>query len=436
MKDTNIIPLELEADDKKPRKLVRVAPYLYRSESGSYYCRRRLQGRLHLSKSLGTDFKIAKFKAEDWWRQLKHNAAQVETNDPRKGHLKTFADCRDAFLAETDYAIATRQLSPASKSYREQRLKHLLYTWADANEMDLLTQPVDRITAQQCKVWAAHFAQKFNPITFNNTIAVLKAVLQQAVQGGRLLNNPAQGLKRMGIPHKAQRIPSPEEFKLVVQQMRDGVSVGKDGKTYPSKAGRNADLAQLLAFTLSRLHEIAYHLPHKGGTGKGGRPKGTSQQRMGGLRWQDILWETRQVRVWRAKAHMKRHGTTKTEQLFPMWQPLEDLLRRLKEENPHAGPDDLVVDCPECLPQLCKAVTELKKAGKLPGDFPDKLDHHDLRKMGATWMLTWGMPIPLIARLLGHRDNGVTLLKSYAHVCTPQDDELLAEAGSKLLAAA
>jgi integrase len=52
----------------------------------------------------------------------------------------------------------------------------------------------------------------------------------------------------------------------------------------------------------------------------------------------------------------------------------------------------------------------LRKAG-----LPEATRYHDLRHGAASLLLSWGVPIPAVSSLLGHRDSSITL-RVYAHV--------------------
>jgi integrase len=52
----------------------------------------------------------------------------------------------------------------------------------------------------------------------------------------------------------------------------------------------------------------------------------------------------------------------------------------------------------------------LRKAG-----LPETTRYHDLRHGAASLLLNWGVPIPAVSSLLGHRDSSITL-RVYAHM--------------------
>ena len=49
---------------------------------------------------------------------------------------------------------------------------------------------------------------------------------------------------------------------------------------------------------------------------------------------------------------------------------------------------------------------------------------HDLRHTAATLMLGAGIPVPAVAKILGHSDPAITM-RAYAHVLSDVQDEAL-----------
>jgi integrase len=44
------------------------------------------------------------------------------------------------------------------------------------------------------------------------------------------------------------------------------------------------------------------------------------------------------------------------------------------------------------------------------------MTHHSLRHLFATRAIESGVPVPTVARWLGHQDGGALLLKTYSHL--------------------
>jgi integrase len=157
---------------------------------------------------------------------------------------------------------------------------------------------------------------------------------------------------------------------------------------------RAADLAELLAATGARLSEIA----------------GKKTSNLPGLRWRDVDWENKQLTLYSAKGRVSK-GKVGTPRLIPFHPRLVALLEKLKERS-HTD-ETKVAPASTAKKSLFGAVKRLHKAGKIKFE---KLSHHDLRHMFATWAIESGIDIPTVADLLGHRDGGALLLSTYRHL--------------------
>jgi integrase len=102
---------------------------------------------------------------------------------------------------------------------------------------------------------------------------------------------------------------------------------------------------------------------------------------------------------------------------LPISSRLREVLDRLSERRgEHTSDDDFVFSIQnphEALTSACVRVG-------IP-----HLRIHDLRHFFASWAMECGIDVRLLAQWLGHKDNGVLLLRRYAHV---RDEHNLASA--------
>src|SRR5206468_3754029 len=97
-----------------------------------------------------------------------------------------------------------------------------------------------------CKRWATAYAKSVSPTRYNNTLAVLRHVLDVAVDFGVIYGNPAEKVKRVPVRSTEVALPSTYKFNALLEEIRAG----------HSRDSRNcADLAQGLAVTGMRKGE-------------------------------------------------------------------------------------------------------------------------------------------------------------------------------------
>src|SRR4029453_8849221 len=88
-------------------------------------------------------------------------------------------------------------IKPRTRHYWGQRLAALQKSWPGLNETE-----IRKITQANCKQWASTYAKTASPTNYNNTAALLRHVLNVAIEAGVIYSNPAAGLKRAAIRGK------------------------------------------------------------------------------------------------------------------------------------------------------------------------------------------------------------------------------------------
>jgi integrase len=105
---------------------------------------------------------------------------------------------------------------------------------------------VRKITQNDCKGWARAYRKEISPTRYNNTVSVVRHVLNVAVEAGVVYSNAAAGVKRAAARSKEIVLPSAEQFNALIAEMRNGHS---------RESKNSADLAAGLAFTGCRISE-------------------------------------------------------------------------------------------------------------------------------------------------------------------------------------
>src|SRR5947208_2865523 len=208
---------------------------LVRHKSGRYYARAFAGGK-GVWKSLKTShFSVAEAKLAEF---LKEHRQRVRNGNGEVSAKMTFGEAAAIHLRNLD---DNRSLKPRTRHYWRQRLAALVKSWPALNETE-----VRKITPADCKKWASTFAKTASPTNYNNTIALLRHILDVAIEAGVIYSNPAAALKRATIRAKEIALPSTEKFHGLLEEMRAG----------HSRDSRNcADFAAGLAFTGCRLGE-------------------------------------------------------------------------------------------------------------------------------------------------------------------------------------
>ncbi len=257
-------------------------------------------------------------------------------------------------------------IKPRTRHYWRQRLAALIKSWPGLNEIE-----VRKITPADCKKWASTYAKAASPTNYNNTVALLRHVLNVAIEAGVIYSNPAAAVKRAAIRAKEIALPSTDKFNALLEEMRAGHS---------RDSCNCADFALGLAVT--------------------GMRKGEANA----LEWRDLDFEAGEVVV-RGDAET---GTKNWElRRVPLIPDARALFQRMRSERADEALDEkvfLVRESQKALDRACKRVGT------------DRITHHDLRHLFATRCIESGVDIPTVSRWLGHKDGGALAMKTYGHL--------------------
>lgn len=338
-----------------------VANLVRNVQSGNYYARIRVRGKL-IWKSLKTDrINVAKLRLGDFHKEERQRAATHQAVARGKMNFG------DALQTYRERLKGDHSLKERSKTYREERITALLKSWVDLEQIDTA-----RISKSDCLAWAARFGAKASPSAFNNTIGTLKLVLDIAVEAGARYDNPAVLIKRKKVRQKCLHLPSQDQFGELVATIRNA-----DGG-WGRKCG---DLVEFLAYGGFRKGEAArvfgHHCDFEKGeiTVQGDPVTGTKN------------WEIRRI---------------------PMIPDMLRLLERIRSERDEVDfQTNSLMRVQECQGAINTACKKLGIA---------RFTHHDLRHLFATRCIESGVDIPTVSRWLGHKDGGALAMKTYGHL--------------------
>jgi integrase len=333
---------------------------LIRHKSGRYYARAFAGGK-EVWKSLKTShFSVARAKLAEF---LKEHRGRVSNGNGEVSAKLTFSEAAAIHLHNLDDNV---RIKPRTRHYWRQRLAALQKSWPGLNETE-----VRKITQADCKKWANTYAKAASPTNYNSTAALLRHVLNVAIEAGVIYSNPAAGLKRAAIRGKEIALPSIDKFNALIDEMRAGHS--RDSINC-------ADFAAGLAFTGCRL----------------GEARETA--------WRDVDFDAGEIVV-------RGDATTGTKnwelRRVPLIPDARTLFQQMRSERPGEPLDAKVFRVGECQKALDRAC---KKVGA------DRITHHDLRHLFATRCIESGVDIPTVSRWLGHKDGGALAMKTYGHL--------------------
>ena len=246
------------------------------------------------------------------------------------------------------------------------------------------TRPLDRIAAVEVNCWFDQYSRTA-PGGANEALNVFKRILNRAVASGLIEKNPATGIRRNPRP-KLTRFLSREEIRRLHRELDRCAP-----PTARLSRRRQADIVRLLLATGCRRNEIVR------------------------LQWREVDGAVLDL----------ADGKTGPRKVFLNAQARAIVERQPRTESPYVFPSASNPARPanENLPLWYEA---RKRAGL------EDVRLHDLRHTFASHAVMQGVPLPVVARLLGHRNVRMTL--RYAHVAD-KDVEAAAERIGEVLSA-
>ena len=208
------------------RRLVlqRVGEHLYRSDAQIYYAVLKIKGK-QVRRSLGTtDKSIARKKLVELRRQSSRLTPAAIT----------FENLTQQYL---DF-IGARGMKPASYKRRVVAVRSLGSYFGG--------KPVRNITRLNIERWAASRTQDVSARTYNIELETLKQIFSYAVEHDLIVENPAAALRRQKQKAAQVVIPSREQFRVLIADLR----LGKQSK-------ETADFVEFLAYSGCRQGETS-----------------------------------------------------------------------------------------------------------------------------------------------------------------------------------
>ncbi len=276
--------------------------------SGNYYARVKVRGKI-IRRSLDTDvFSTAKLRLLDFLKERR------ETISPAAP--PTFAEAQQVYEQHLDNDPT---IKPQSRKYRRWCIRKLELSWPGLKDLRL-----DQIGTETCREWGARLSQEIACHYYNNTIATLRLIIAAGLKDysdrtGVQLDNPAAVLSRVRVTQKELKLPEPDHFRQLVQD------VARDSGGWGPRA---ANMIEFLASSGLRAFSEAPWVT-----------------------WEDVDWQRKEIVV----RGSPETGTKNSEiRRIPIIPDMESLLTRLKGSEQPSGRILQVQKCQGALSRACK----------------------------------------------------------------------------------
>ncbi len=333
------------------KRFKKVGPNLYRDSVGRYYLLVKRGGK-QFRRSLKTmDAALAKRRL----REFQNQAGRLTTDG-------TNSSIRFNELAERWLAAKRPDLKASSAGRRETALKALAPYFNG--------RLVRAIGAKEVEAWKINRGPSISPRTWNIEVETLKQIFVYARDTLRIiLDNPVEGLKRKKEPKAGIVIPSQEQFRALVNELRSG----------HRSTGEAADLVEFLAYSGCRVAEAR------------------------SVRWRDINSKLGTVLITGGQIGTKNHEA----RTIPLFVPLARLVKSMRSRKPFEADDAFIFRIVNARLQIMRACERLGL--RLFG-------HHTMRHFFCSNAIEAGCDFKVIAGWLGHKDGGVLVAMTYGHL--------------------
>src|ERR1017187_4669286 len=337
--------------------LSKVGECLYRSECGSYFGVVKHLGRQH-RKSLQTkDRDVAKKRLGEFRQRL---CAPSFTDRPPTGKAA------DPAAVITFDQLAKRWLDSVAVHLKPST--HERRCWAVKVVLRRFKKKsANKITKLDCEQWATRRSKQVKGRTFNTELETLNLVFKYGISHGLFAENPAAGIRHRRLDTAVVLVPSREQFKMLVADMR-------------LRTAAASNWIEFLGYSGCRTGEAS------------------------AVRWKNVDWERKTMMVDGGESGTKNHEN----RIIPLFPPLKRLLCSMRASlRQQPRPEDKVLSSINAKWAL---LTACKRLG-----FP-KFHRHSLRHFFASNCVEAGVDFRCAAGWLGHRDGGALLAKTYSHL--------------------
>lgn len=333
------------------KRFKKVGPNLYRDAAGRYYLLVKRGGKQFRRSLKTTDAALAKRRL----REFQNQAGRLSTDGAN-------SSIRFNEVAERWLAAKRPDLKASSAGRRETALKALAPYFSG--------RLVRAIGPREIETWKIKRGPAIAPRTWNIEVETLKQIFVYAKETLRIiLDNPVEELKRKKEGKAGIVIPSKEQFRALVGELRNG----------HRSTGEAADLVEFLAYSGCRVAEAR------------------------GVRWRDINEDLGTALITGGEIGTKNHEA----RVIPLFVPLRRLLQSMRKRKPFDSDDSPIFRISNATLQIVRACERLG----LP-----RFGHHTMRHFFCSNAIEAGCDFKVIAGWVGHKDGGVLVAMTYGHL--------------------
>jgi integrase len=343
-------------------------------KAGNWYGRWRVNGRqvnrkLGPVRTPGTRDGLTRAQAEQELRR-RQEAEKVAKSTARL----TVEQAGQQLL---DHLDAMGRKRSTMEAYRSILAIHLVPFFGDKDLDRVTREDVERLLAK----W---HRDRLAPKSACNFLSFLHSVCEHAVKRGQLADNPVRHVERPSKPEGEEvHFLSLDELEVVLRAVPDDDLGRVECVMYLAAASTGMRQGELIA-----------------------------------LRWRDVDWTARRIRVRRnyVRGEFGRPKSKRSVRAVPLIDRLAGELDLLSKATAWAGDDDLVFAHPAVGKPLDRSkVLKRFKAAMRRAGLGHRLGHggitfHSLRHTFGTRMAAQGVPMRTLQELMGHRDFATTLI--------------------------
>jgi len=364
------IPCPRRGTHQRLRKIPGI-PGLYRHENGSYYGKKKIDGTRRVAALTTADDKNI-FDRKQAVAALNLWTTKLETPTLLAGK-KPLAE----WFSKLKELWGGKAPATVHKVDYAKRCFELDYEAQNPKGPNLLTTPLDAILPSELSAFLSRLSKKLGAHAFNGTSRIIRNAFEVAVNDGAILANPfskiPKTIRRKKIIPAPAKVPTIEQCQAICADVR--------GQKNSPNPGPTADMLEFM---------------HKAALG---------QAECILADWEKVNWTGGYIEVRRQK--------TGAYFRVPLYEHLKAFLVAMWERQgkPEGGPLFSILSPKQALYNACR-----------------RLDYEtyspiDFRKARITWLLRKGIPVELIAKWQGHKDNGVLIRKTYSWVISEADND-------------
>lgn len=328
--------------------------------SGGLYLRAKVGGKI-IRKSLGLKaVRPAKIKRDAMLAELRAQAGVI-----RKGQVLSVDDALTMTLAWFE-SRPSHELKDSTKVCKRQFIEVLRKT-LPKNSPTLWTP--DDIDSW----WNSSGVTRYSPPRRNSILDTLRKMFSLMIDKNLRIDDPSTKIKRITVRSKIPAVPSQNDFRRVLKNMRD-----QDSRS----ATECANMIAFLAYSGCRIGEARC------------------------VEWQHVSKDS--IMVTGGEEGTKNRETRPV----PIIPPMRALLDSMRYDGA-AGPLFSIKSPRFSLINACDRLGI------------DRFTPHTCRHMFATVCIESGVDIPTVAKWLGHKDGGALAMRVYGHL---RDEHSLAQA--------